>query len=561
MTDSPTKPTTVLPSDPTVEAMPAIDPGGPSSSGSMSKAEAGRPCIGLVEGPGPELTRETEDLLRSRLRIAALLLLAGFAAFLPRHYFRADFSLPLDVFLFGCHVAGTATLGLVAATLCRRCRLSRWWLRASEGVIFGLPAAFFAAVQYEIILASCRQGVLDFPEGLWLVLIYTYALFIPNTVPRAAVAIAAMCVLPMALLLGMMWWNPLVARYATMDLLAGLVLMFCVAGGGGVFGVGVIGALEREAFVARQLGQYRLGRRIGAGGMGEVYLAEHQLLKRPCVIKLIRPDRTGNPKVVARFQREVRATARLSHWNTVEIFDYGCTSDGTFYYVMEYLPGMNLGELVEQFGPLPPGRVIYLLRQACDGLAEAHAAGLVHRDIKPGNIFAAQRGGVYDVTKLLDFGLVKPVMDEDPVHLTAEGTITGLPLFMSPEQAIGEAQPDPRSDIYSLGAVGYYLLCGHPPFESDKPIKVIFAHAHDAVVPPSARRAEIPADLERVILRCLAKDPADRFQTAVELEEALAACQSADGWNRTLAAEWWQEQEESLVVAPGEEMRLVEQGH
>ena len=345
----------------------------------------------------------------------------------------------------------------MAATLCRRCRLPRWWLRASEWLIFGLPAVFFAAMQYEITLTSCRQGVLDFPEGLWLVLIYTYALFIPNTVRRAAVAIAAMCVLPMALLLGMMWWYPLVAQHATMDLLAGLVLMFCVAGGGSVFGVGVIGALRREAFVARQLGQYRLGRRIGAGGMGEVYLAEHQLLKRPCVVKLIRPDRTGNPKVVARFQREVRATAKLSHWNTVEIFDYGCTSDGTFYYVMEYLPGMNLGELVERFGPLPPARVIYLLRQACDGLAEAHAAGLVHRDIKPGNIFAAQRGGVYDVTKLLDFGLVKPVMDDEPVHLTAEGTITGSPLFMSPEQAIGDAKPDPRSDIYSLGRGGLLL--------------------------------------------------------------------------------------------------------
>ncbi len=264
--------------------------------------------------------------------------------------------------------------------------------------------------------------------------------------------------------------------------------MFCVAGGGSVFGVGVIGSLRREAFAARQLGQYRLGRRIGAGGMGEVYLAEHQLLKRPCVVKLIRPDRSGNPKVIARFQREVRATAKLSHWNTVEIYDYGCTPDGTFYYVMEFLPGMNLGELVERFGPLPPARVIYLLRQACDGLAEAHAAGLVHRDIKPGNIFAARRGGIYDVAKLLDFGLVKPVMDDAPVHLTAEGTITGSPLFMSPEQAIGDAKPDPRSDIYSLGAVGYYLLTGHPPFEGDKPLKVIFAHAHDAAAPPSNAR-------------------------------------------------------------------------
>ena len=299
--------------------------------------------------------------------------------------------------------------------------------------------------------------------------------------------------------------------------------MFCLAGGGGVFGVDLIGSLRREAFEARQLGQYKLTRRIGAGGMGEVYLAEHQLLKRPCVVKLIRPDKTGNPQVLARFQREVRATAKLSHWNTVEIFDYGCTADGTFYYVMEYLPGMSLGELVERFGPLPPERVIYLLRQACDALGEAHAAGLIHRDIKPGNIFVAQRGGVYDVAKLLDFGLVKPLWDEEdePGHLTAEGTITGSPLFMSPEQALGEAKPDGRSDIYSLGAVGYYLLTGHPPFEGDKPIKVIFAHAHEPVVPPSSLARTIPADLERVILRCLAKNPADRFPDAASLEAAL----------------------------------------
>ena len=147
---------------------------------------------------------------------------------------------------------------------------------------------------------------------------------------------------------------------------------------------------------------------------------------------------------------------------------------------------MSLGEIIERFGPMPPERVIHLLRQACDALAEAHDAGLVHRDIKPGNIFAAKRGGVYDVAKLLDFGLVKPLMEEEPIHLTAEGTITGSPLFMSPEQALGEANPDGRSDIYSLGAVGYYLLTGHPPFEGDAALKVIFAHAHDPVVPPAS---------------------------------------------------------------------------
>ena len=177
---------------------------------------------------------------------------------------------------------------------------------------------------------------------------------------------------------------------------------------GSAFGAHTISRLRRQVTEARQLGQYRLRRRIGAGGMGEVYLAEHQLLKRPCALKLIRPDSVADPRALARFEREVRLTATLSHPNTVEIYDYGRTEDGTYYYVMEYLPGLSLEELVERHGPLPPGRVVYLLRQVCGALREAHAAGLIHRDIKPSNIFAARRGGMDDVAKLLDFGLVLP---------------------------------------------------------------------------------------------------------------------------------------------------------
>jgi eukaryotic-like serine/threonine-protein kinase len=530
------------PTDPTVESIPGSVSGWTSSAGSVSQLPAGRLGAGLVQGAGVELTSETQDLLRSRLRTAAILLFLGFAAFLVRHYFRTDFSRPAEAFLFAFHAAATVVLGAVAATLCHRSAMPLWWLRLSEWATFGLPAVLFLATQYYITLSWSQNKVLDFPEGLWLVLIYTYALFIPNTRRRAAVVIGVLCMLPMALLLGMTWWYPDVRMYVTADQIVGLMLMFCLAGAGGVFGVNLIGSLRREAFEARQLGQYKLTRRIGAGGMGEVYLAEHQLLKRPCVVKLIRPDKTDNPRVLARFQREVRATAKLSHWNTVEIYDYGATAEGTFYYVMEYLPGMSLSELVERFGPLPPERVIYLLRQACDALGEAHGVGLIHRDIKPGNIFVAERGGVYDVSKLLDFGLVKPLWeaDEEPGHLTAEGTITGSPLFMSPEQALGDAKPDARSDIYSLGAVGYYLLTAHPPFEADKAIKVMFAHANEPVVPPSRHCPTVPADLERVVLRCLAKNPADRFPDAARLEEALAACESTHRWNRTLAAEWWQ---------------------
>ena len=235
----------------------------------------------------------------------------------------------------------------------------------------------------------------------------------------------------------------------------------------------------------------------------------------------------------------MRATAQLSHWNTIEIFDYGHTDDGTFYYVMEYLPGKSLAELVSQHGPLAPSRVVWLLEQTCEALAEAHALGLIHRDIKPGNIFAAERGGVFDVAKLLDFGLAKPATSSGDMNLTQEGSITGSPLFMAPEQATGDGAPDARSDIYALGAVGYYLLTGHPPFEADNPVKVLLAHAQQTVKPPSQLQAGIPADLERIILRSLAKNPDDRFPDVNSLGAALRESSLHGHWTRDDAHRWW----------------------
>jgi serine/threonine-protein kinase len=243
--------------------------------------------------------------------------------------------------------------------------------------------------------------------------------------------------------------------------------------------------------------------------------------------------------VLLRFEREVRATAKLSHWNSVDIYDYGHARCGTFYYVMEYLPGINLDDLVSRHGPLPAARLIYLLRQACDALAEAHRAGIVHRDIKPANIFAAERGGLHDVAKLLDFGLAKPFTEQEAAHVTQEGAITGSPHFMSPEQVMAERDLDGRSDIYSMGAVAYYLLAGQPPFNETKTMKVLFAHTNREPAPPSQWNDQVPSDLERVVLRCLAKRPEDRYQTAEELMAALDQCRDASGWTRENAAAWW----------------------
>jgi hypothetical protein len=255
---------------------------------------------------------------------------------------------------------------------------------------------------------------------------------------------------------------------------------------------------------------------------------------------LIRPDRAGDPKNLLRFQREVQATAALTSWHTVEIFDYGHAEDGTFYYVMEYLPGLTLDQLVGRHGPLPPGRAVYLLRQVCLALCEAHAAGLIHRDIKPGNVIVGERGGLPDVAKLLDFGLVQgPGLDTADARLTLTGSLVGTPAYVSPEQAGGAGELDARSDVYSLGAVAYFLLTGRPPFTGKTATLLLAAHLHEPVRPPTELRPDLPRDLEAVVLRCLEKDPPRRFGSALELGEALARCGCSGGWDRGHAAEWW----------------------
>jgi serine/threonine-protein kinase len=306
-----------------------------------------------------------------------------------------------------------------------------------------------------------------------------------------------------------------------------------------IYGSFLTNGLRTELQQARKLGQYRLVRKLGEGAMGEVYLAEHQLLKRPCAVKLIRPGADPDQIALARFEREVQSAARLAHPNTIEIYDYGRTDDGTFYYVMEYLRGLSLFEVVRQGGPLPPGRVIYLFRQICAGLAEAHALGLVHRDMKPANVLVAVRGGESDIAKILDFGIVKLTRDPDAPELTIDRSIHGTPMFMAPEQAMADSSLDARADIYALGGMMYFALTGRPPFGGASPIAVMMAHVRDPIVPPSRHRPDLPEDLERVVLRCLEKQPGSRFPTVEVVGAALAACHSAADWGPYRADAWW----------------------
>ncbi len=502
--------------------------------------------VHLVEGSGPQISGETRNVLQYRLRSAALVLFAGFAVFLVWHLVSEVLDAkPMSItYMLGGQVFVTAVLGICAFSLCHKCDSCLKTLRVKELIIFGLPAVFFFCAQSAMLrMCAEMEHSLPRPDTPWLLLIFTYALFIPNTWRRAAVVIGILALAPVLLVM-YLWLSDTMCAELLVDnkwMSIEMTLLMGVSFVSAVIGVRMINELREEAFEAKQLGQYKLGAKIGSGGMGEVYFAEHQLMKRPVAIKVIRPEKAGDPRTLARFEREVRSTAKLSHWNTIDIYDYGRAEDGTFYYVMEYLPGMSLASLVDRFGPLPAERVIYLLRQTCDALSEAHAAGLVHRDIKPANIFSAQRGGNFDVAKLLDFGMVRPMSNIEHTELTQAGSITGSPYFMSPEQATGESEPDARSDIYSMGVVAYALLTGQPPFVGTQAIQIMVAHAQKTPPPPSEVNGEVPDDLDAIVMCCLAKSPDDRFQTAAELAAALDRCESAGRWDGSSAAHWWRE--------------------
>ena len=504
--------------------------------------------VAFVEGSTPQLSAETDLLLKSRLRTASLLLFVGYLAFLLKGLIVWE-PIPstLGWAIFVDHCVMTFITGVFGLRLCTSCPTIMRHLRFVEVLVFGGSTLFFTLLTFTLLRQTAAEGYLLPFMQMWLLLIFTYALFIPNSWRRAAIVIGCMAIAPIGAMTLARLTTPEIPRIIQENphfrmVMEESVMLLALSAVVAVWGVRTIGTLRREAFAARQLGQYKLKQQIGAGGMGEVYLAEHVLMKRPCAVKLIRPDKAGNPQILARFEREVQATAKLSHWNTVEIFDYGRAEDGTFYYVMEYLPGLNLAQLVEMHGALLPERVIHLLMQTCDlgaHSAEAHAHELIHRDIKPGNIFAAHRGGVFDVAKLLDFGLVKPIANLEHSSLTQEGVITGSPLYMSPEQASGGI-PDARSDIYALGAVAYYLLTGVAPFNHDNAIKVIAAHLNEEPVPPTEHNPDIPTDLEQVILKAMAKDPADRYASAKEFRHALSRCDVAGRWSRDMASCWWE---------------------
>ncbi|MEI7683506.1 MAG: serine/threonine-protein kinase [Planctomycetota bacterium] len=511
-----------------------------------------RKCMALVPGSGLGYTDELHDLLRRRLRIVCLILLLGSGAFFARSLV-APTGID-DVQQQIIHAAVLLVLGTCTATLWSRMALGTPCLRRLELIAFGAVVGYFGYLQ---VRDFASHSILhDIPEAeqarvfqlatigiamRWFAVIALYGAFVPNTWRRCLAVVSVFTFVPMGLLIFVCFKCPVMGPLWP----AAIFDMFVVLGIASamtIFGSHRISELQQQAFEAKKLGQYLLKRKIGSGGMGDVYLAEHLLLRRACAVKTIKPDHMADQQTLARFEREVRAMATLTHWNSVEIYDYGHSPDGTFFYVMEYLPGMTLQEMIDRHGPLPAGRAIHFLRQVCAALKEAHGIGLIHRDIKPSNVLVCERGGVADVAKLLDFGLVQDISHRngpDGDRLTMNGAILGSPPFISPEQARGNQPVDERTDIYGLGGLAYFLVTGRPPFERDSALEMMAAHLHEKPTPPSEVRAEVPRDLEETILRCLAKKPADRFADIGEVDRMLAQCEAVVDWSEDQADAWW----------------------
>jgi serine/threonine-protein kinase len=410
------------------------------------------------------------------------------------------------------------------------------------GLLYQVFIAFIGGVVLKLV-----PGPMRMPEGWGIseicVLILIFPVIVPNT-PRktllAALAAASMDPLGVLLAWGVGKEMPSAASlfiaYFPNYICAVLTLIPSL----------ILSRLGQQLSEARELGSYRLKRQLGRGGMGEVWQASHRLLARDAAIKVIQPENLGIGKDAAvllqRFEREAQATANLHSPHSISLYDFGITDDGTFFYVMELLEGINLQTLVKNYGPQPANRTIHLLRQACDSLTDAHQSNLVHRDIKPSNIQICRYGHRVDFIKILDFGLVftREENSEDIARLTDEGSIPGTPAFMAPEMALGGQEIDGRADIYALGCVAYWLLTGQPVFKRETFMRTIVAHLNEDPVPPSqCTELNIPASLENVLLSCLEKAPDRRPQSAQELDKLLAACGRESVWTEQQAEVWW----------------------
>ena len=439
--------------------------------------------------------------------------------------------------------------------------LALWWiagrLRSRPQLVLDVGLIFMVLISLIISLVAEYHPRYDGKVVTWVCpCILVWAAIAPSAPRKTLIAsLAAASTVPLAI-----WFShqtnpsPIQPNLILLFLVVPPYLCALLA----VVPATIMRRLGQQVAKARELGSYQLEELIGKGGMGEVYRAKHRLLARPAAIKLISPtalrsDAVGeNQVIVERFRREAEAASSLSSPHTIELYDYGVAGDGTFYYVMELLDGIDLHELVIRHGETPPERALHLIRQACDSLGEAHLQGLVHRDVKPSNILACRKGLSVDFVKVLDFGLVKkePHHSEPQQDLTSAGMVKGTPAFMAPE-SVTESPVGPAADVYAIGCVTYWLLTGQHVFKAANETMMMLQHVQASPVPPSARTKQpIPADLEHVVMRCLSKDPEKRFGNAVELAHALDSCRLPFPWTAARALDWWQMHRHPETTSP-----------
>ena len=434
--------------------------------------------------------------------------------------------------IFGGAVVGLAAMAFIWRFLLVRKTLLMETLYAIDvvyaagiGTAFGgsaalapeLPPAAYASMVYGCFTVFARALVV--PSSGRRTLLTSIVTFVPMTAAAIWLGINTRQQLPGA-------------AFITGDLVFSIVAILIATRGSSI-----IYGLRRKVSEAMQLGKYTLDRKIGEGGMGTVHRASHALLRRPTAIKLLHPDRVGSQETLDRFEREVQHMSQLTHPNTVAVYDYGWNSDGVLYYAMEYLDGLNLDQLVRNHGVQASNRVVHILQQVCGALQEAHDAGIIHRDIKPANIILCERGGVPDVAKVVDFGLVKELTRDSSASTQV---VLGTPGYIAPEAITDPDRIGPPVDLYALGAVGYFLLTGRRVFEGKTHVDVCIQHVTQTPIPPSqVVERPIPAELEAIIMRCLQKQPGDRFPSATALAEALAEVPRSNEWSTTHAKTFW----------------------
>jgi len=521
------------------------------------------PGMGLVGSRESQWNARTAGLLHHRLRAMGLLYVVAAGAGQTRELFIDVGFSPVPALII------LATMALMTGYLWVAKDPPLLKLRFFEVYFFAAPTAGLIFIDWQLMVLSATPGIMLMNWYRFIIhtalLVAAYTLFIPAGWQRTLVATSLMAAVPYVTLAVMERRVPVVAdamdQALTVEIWTGGIMLSIILVAIAVWGTYTIDAIRHQAAEAGYAGQYKLVKKLGVGGMGEVWLANHTLLTRPTAIKVIRPEvvreklssgpqgkkkpAATDPDRVAtamkRFEREAQATASLTSPHTIDVYDFGVATDETFYYAMEYLDGLDLETLVDENGPVPVERAVHLLMQACDSLADAHENGLIHRDVKPGNVFATRMGIQHDFVKVLDFGLVKEThVAEGATALTQEGMTSGTPAFMPPEIALARDDVDARADIYALGCVGYWLTTGRYVFEAASPMAMVVDHVKSEPPAPSTRtELPIPREFDEVILRALAKDPKVRFQSMQEFAEALRTVPVPDPWTQRRAAEWW----------------------